>query len=222
MANSAADKRASASADDDERTIDAMPTKELFIDMLTRDIALIPAIIDLVDNSADGAKNAKAEGSLKGYWARVAISADQFSASDNCGGISVETARRYAFRFGRASGAPSVKHSVGQFGVGMKRAIFKMGRKFRIESTTTTSYFVVEVDVDAWAKNPKWEFEFTELDEKSKHPANDTGTTVTVTRLHPDVAEKFSLETFETELRNELQSRLQDPISRGLATTLNT
>jgi hypothetical protein len=34
--------------------INAMPTKELFIDMLTQDISLIPAIVDLVDNAADG------------------------------------------------------------------------------------------------------------------------------------------------------------------------
>ena len=220
----AIDKRVSESPEDEggNMTIDAMPTKELFIDMLTRDIALIPAIIDLVDNSADGAKKVKDEGKLHGYWARVAISTDEFTVSDNCGGISVETARKYAFRFGRPTGAPSVKHSVGQFGVGMKRAVFKMGRKFRIESTTRTSRFVVEVDVDAWANTPKWEFEFAELDERSKYSAEEVGTTVTVTRLHGDVAEKFALDSFKTELRNELQSRLQDPIARGLATTLNT
>src|SRR5262245_22125025 len=206
---------------DEEMIIDAMPTKELFIDMLTRDIALIPAIIDLVDNSADGAKRTKGDGSLKDYWTRVVVSPNEFSVSDNCGGISVEIARKYAFRFGRAQGAPSVKHSVGQFGVGMKRAIFKMGRKFRIESTTTTSRFVVDVDVDIWANEPKWQFEFAELDEETRHAASDTGTIVTVTRLRPDVAEKFSQDSFVTEIRNELQSRLQDPISRGLATTLN-
>ena len=215
------DKRDAQAGDDDEKTIDAMPTKELFIDMLTRDIALIPAIIDLVDNSADGAKKVKGEAKLNAYWARVAISGSEFKVSDNCGGISVETARKYAFRFGRPAGAPSIKHSVGQFGVGMKRAVFKMGRKFRVESTTTTSRFVVEVDVDNWAKKKEWEFEFTELDETTRHAPDRVGTTVTVTRLHPDVAETFALENFKTELRNELQSKLQDPISRGLAMTLN-
>ena len=217
------DGKSSSSFNDSETLpIDAMPTKELFIDMLTRDIALIPAIIDLVDNSADGAKKVEADGNLKGYWARVAISSDQFTVSDNCGGISVDVARKYAFRFGRPAGAPSIKHSVGQFGVGMKRAIFKMGRQFRVESTTATSRFVVEVDVDSWAKDPEWQFKFTELDEKTKHRADEIGTTVTVTRLRSDVAEKFALETFVTELRNELRSRLQDPISRGLATSLNS
>lgn len=222
MAHGADDKHApQASGDDGDWTIDAMPTKELFIDMLTRDIALIPAIIDLVDNSADGAKKATGDDNLEDYWAKVSISGTEFSVADNCGGISVETARKYAFRFGRPTGAPSVKHSVGQFGVGMKRAVFKMGRMFKVESTTRTSRFVVEVDVDEWAKKPKWEFEFSELDETTKHAADQTGTIVTVTKLHPDVAEKFTLESFETELRNELKSRLQDPISRGLATSLN-
>jgi hypothetical protein len=216
------DKRAAQAADEDEPVIDAMPTKELFIDMLTRDIALIPAIIDLVDNSADGAKKISGEESLEGYWSRVAVSPDEFSVSDNCGGISAETARKYAFRFGRPSGAPSVKHSVGQFGVGMKRAIFKLGRQFRVESTTPNSRFVVEVNVDDWAREPKWQFDFADVDEKTKHSPDDVGTTITVSRLRPDVAEKFALETFRTELRNELQSRLQDPISRGLVVSLNT
>ena len=35
----------------------ADPTKDFFIHMLTRDIPLERAIIDLVDNSVDGAKN---------------------------------------------------------------------------------------------------------------------------------------------------------------------
>jgi hypothetical protein len=132
----------------------------------------------------------------------------------------VETARKYAFRFGKAPGAPVVKHSVGQFGVGMKRAIFKMGRKFRVESTTRTSRFVVDVNVDRWALDPKWEFTFDELEEKSKFPDDEMGTIVSVTGLHSDVSDVFSLPTFKTELKNELQIRLQDPISKGLAVTL--
>ena len=86
--------KGSSRSGDSEKTIDAMPTKELFIDMLTRDIALIPAIIDLVDNSADGAKKDNGEGTLNDYWVRVAISPKEFKVSDNCGGISVETAQK--------------------------------------------------------------------------------------------------------------------------------
>jgi hypothetical protein len=216
-------KRAPGSNGDGEQPppIEAMPTKELFIDMLTRDIGLIPAIIDLVDNSGDGAKRVNGDGSLEDFWVRLSISPQELRISDNCGGITIETARKYAFRFGRPPGAPALKHSVGQFGVGMKRAVFKVGRKFRVESTTAESRFVVDVDVNKWAAEPKWEFKFAELDEKTKHGENDIGTIISVTDLHTDVAEEFGLEAFSTELKNELQARLQDPISRGLAVTLN-
>ena len=98
-------------------SINAMPTKELFIDMLTRDIGLIPAIVDLVDNCADGARRLQGDGGFKGLWARIEISKEKFRISDNCGGISIDTARKYAFRFGRPFGSPTVSHSVGQFGV---------------------------------------------------------------------------------------------------------
>ncbi|MFM9965675.1 MAG: ATP-binding protein [Planctomycetaceae bacterium] len=218
-------KKHEGKSDADDRgsefLIEAMPTKELFIDMMTRDIALIPAIIDLVDNSADGARKLKGEGSLNGLWARVTISPEKFVIADNCGGISVDTARNYAFRFGRPPGAPSVKHSVGQFGVGMKRAIFKMGRKFCVESTTASSRFVVDVDVNKWAQLPEWKFHFAELDEVGTYKGDNLGTTISVTSLQSDVAEVFELLSFEIELRSELKAALQDPIARGLAVTLN-
>ena len=204
-----------------ELIIDAMPTKELFIDMLTRDIALSPAILDLADNCADGAKRLHGDGPFKDLWARIEISRNEFRITDNCGGIPVEVARKYAFRFGRPPGAPLVKHSVGQFGVGMKRAIFKMGRKFTIESATGTSRFTVHGDVNKWASEQKWEFEFSNLQEHVPVPRDEQGTTIQVEALHTDVAETFALGSFETELKNTLQSRLQDPIAKGLSITLN-
>ena len=37
-------------------TVDVSPTKRFFVRMLIRDIELVPAIVDLLDNSVDGAK----------------------------------------------------------------------------------------------------------------------------------------------------------------------
>ena len=37
--------------------IEGNPTKTFFIDMITRDISIKDAIIDLLDNSIDGANN---------------------------------------------------------------------------------------------------------------------------------------------------------------------
>jgi Histidine kinase-, DNA gyrase B-, and HSP90-like ATPase len=86
---------------DPEAIVNAFPTKELFIKMLVKDITLIPAIKDLVDNSVDGARRLRPDGNYKGLWIHVQFNAKEFKVSDNCGGIDNDTARKYAFRFGR-------------------------------------------------------------------------------------------------------------------------
>ena len=53
--------------------------------MLTKDIPLIPAIMDLVDNCNDGAKKLRGEKSLKGLSVEINVTPDEFSISDNCG-----------------------------------------------------------------------------------------------------------------------------------------
>ena len=204
-----------------DNTIIAEPTKSLFIDMLTRDIALIPSIVDLVDNSTDGAKSIRGDERYDGLSVRVKVSSDEFHVKDNCGGIPIEVARNYAFRFGRSEEMRPVKHSVGEFGVGMKRAIFKIGRKFKVESATADSRFVVEENVDEWAKKPGWTFEFSEMEENLEIDEGDQGTGITVTCLREDVAESFKQDIFKNELRSELRTRLQYPLSKGLTVTLN-
>src|SRR5689334_19115441 len=97
--------------------IEASPTKDFFISMLVKDIELIPAISDLVDNAVDGAKR-ESQDSFDGYSVRIDLDSQQFRISDNCGGISVEIAQKYAFRFGRPEQMTPTPRSVGQFGVG--------------------------------------------------------------------------------------------------------
>src|SRR5665213_730074 len=100
--------------------IDAAPTKALFVDMLTRDIDIDHAVLDLIDNCIDGARNLRpgANANLAGLEIRISLDADDFTIVDNCGGISPEVARSYAFRFGRPANAPGTPHSIGRFGVG--------------------------------------------------------------------------------------------------------
>jgi hypothetical protein len=81
---------------------------------------------------------------------------NRFEIEDNCGGFDVETARNYAFRFGRPAQAKSTDFSIGQFGVGMKRALFKFGRYFEVHSTTPNQRWSMKVDVDAWEGSPEW------------------------------------------------------------------
>ena len=87
----------------DSLEIDATPTKNFFVEMLTRDIGLEQAVLDLVDNSIDGAKGLKADGDRPFEGRKVALefSKDRFRIVDNCGGFSKEAARTYAFKFGK-------------------------------------------------------------------------------------------------------------------------
>ena len=151
--------------------------------MLVKDIPLVRAIIDLVDNCVDGARSLRKKGSYKGLHVKLKVNSNLFQITDNCGGIDVETARSYAFRFGRPADAPATTHSVGQFGVGMKRALFKLGTIFKVESTAPTSHFLVDINVDNWKKEEEWEFKFKERTEKTKFPEADWGTKISVTKL---------------------------------------
>lgn len=66
--------------------ISAEPTKAFFVDMLTRDIALEQAVLDLVDNSVDGAKALKGDNPLlpfEGRKIQIIFSKERFEIFDN-------------------------------------------------------------------------------------------------------------------------------------------
>ncbi|WP_127508599.1 ATP-binding protein [Paenibacillus humicus] len=210
----------------EELRIKASPTKEFFLYMLTKDILIESAIAELVDNSVDGARaiQEKSESMFKDKTIRIDLNKNQFRIEDNCGGIPVEIARKYAFRFGRPSAIEKQGRTIGHFGVGMKRALFKMGNYFKIESRTIDSYFVVEEDINEWlAKDEEdWDFKFKEVQENYPlKEGEETGTTITVSRLHETVSEKFALENFEKKVKMTLQTDHQISLQNGLVMTLN-
>jgi hypothetical protein len=202
--------------------IEAAPTKDLFISMLVRDIELTPAIVDLVDNAVDGAIRLRGpSGSFDGLWVRLEVSGAQLRISDNCGGIPVDIARAYAFRFGRPSEAPVTAHSVGQFGVGMKRALFKLGNRSLIRSTSSDARFTVNIDVREWQQLPDWTLEFETLEEGLEIPDAERGTEITVTELHKSVAADLRLQQFQSHLQEALRDLQHQSIERGLGISLN-
>ena len=60
---------------------------------------------------------------------------DRFQIEDNCGGITLDDAVNYAFTFGRQEEDQTENFSIGVYGIGMKRAIFKIGNSISITST---------------------------------------------------------------------------------------
>lgn len=201
--------------------IDAEPTKGFFIDMLTRDIALDQAILDLVDNSIDGAKALSANGNgFTDRWVKLNISREEFSIVDNCGGFSKQAARTYAFKFGRPEGTTRTPGSIGQFGVGMKRALFKFGRHFVVRSVTPDESWKVEVSVTDWEHQKGWLFPIENADVPNG-PLEAPGTEIVVTKLRPEVAARFSLKSFENGVVDLIKSKHRQFISDGLTISVN-
>ena len=197
------------------------PTKELFVYILTRDIAHQAAIIELVDNSVDGARRVTSERNrLKGYNVEIEFDQNKFSIVDNCGGIPLDIAREYAFRFGRPKGVNIVPGSIGQFGVGMKRALFSFGKKYIIESATNEDWFRLEIDLKSWMANREsWDFELVEYGENTDN--RPIGTKIEVTELNEDSSRQFGLEYFRIRVENEIREKHGLFIAHGLAVRVN-
>jgi hypothetical protein len=194
--------------------ISAEPTKEFFISMLTRDISLLSALVDLIDNSVDAAL---ASGSYQEKIVELNLNRESFSIKDNCGGISRVAAEEYAFKFGRPITAPNAPHSVGRFGVGMKRALFKMGTDFKIESNHNDGAFEIDVDVQNWMSSPdEWSFTLSE-----KENVVPSGTIILVNNLHRSISEKFEDDVFINTLMASIGKAHYKAINEGLEIKVN-
>ena len=73
-----------------------MPTKDFFVGMLTRDIEINDAILDLLDNCLDGVVRSRSDTNklsdvnfYKGFSSKITITSDTFAIEDNCGGYLV-------------------------------------------------------------------------------------------------------------------------------------
>lgn len=211
-------------SDNQTQPISAEPTKAFFVDMLTRDIALEQAVLDLVDNSVDGAKALKGDGNLpfEGRKIHISFSKEKFEVFDNCGGFDSEAARTYAFRFGSPHGRKErTPHSIGQFGVGMKRALFKFGNHFIVRSATTSDSWAVDVKVPEWEAQSGWTFPWGTYLADDKISTENPGTDIVVTELKPEVASRFSTKLFENAILAMIKSKHRQFIAGGLSITVN-
>ncbi len=207
-----------------EKKVKANPTKEFFVNMLVRDILLKQAIIELIDNSIDGARKIKGNNDFEGLSIEVNFSNQKFSIKDNCGGIPLDVAENYAFRFGRPRSKKAEEaETTGIFGIGMKRALFKLGNFFTIKSKTKTTEFEIELDVEKWVvdDSANWDFEIASYKENMNNDISETGTFIEVTRLHDEIANELATTSFENEVIEHVQRRVGLDIAHGLSIIVN-
>lgn len=202
--------------------IDVQPTKELFIYMLTRDVKLEKAIIDLIDNSIDAAINNAIDGDLNPFNINITINENEFSINDNCGGIDIEIAREYAFKFGRPDTIDKRVGNIGQFGIGMKRTIFKLGKICDIVSQSKSSKFYLKLDIDQWKVDPDdWTLELNTEMLSPPLSLAETYTNIKITNLNKEVSDSFKIQNFINELKLETEEAHAYSLAKGLNISIN-
>lgn len=218
--------------------LNVLPRKDLFIYMVVKDIDINKAVLDLVDNSVDGAKRKRQDGNFEGLIIDITFTQEEFRIEDNCGGIPADRLE-YTFQFGRdeedlhdtATAAIVAQERklglIGRYGLGMKRAIFKLGRKFRVDSSDGKTRFVVDVNVNEWRKKNKkedWTFPVQILSELMLTPGTEEprdGTTITITALLDEVKAQFKREKFIKDLIKDIGQRQEKAMEKGLEITIN-
>lgn len=213
------------------RAVDGSPTKAFFVRMITRDITLEDCILDLIDNSIDGAwqlaggmpADLSAQADLSNYKIDVLASEDTFSITDNCGGIASNEAKEHAFTFGRNNDEYE-DYSIGVYGIGMKRAVFKIGRQIEVTSTHLSDdgnieAFVVPIDVAEWIGRPDpkdWNFGLYATD-----PLPERGVRIVIDDLTPRTRDSFGSPTFIQNLRRMIARDYTLHLRHGIVITLN-
>lgn len=202
----------------------AAPTKRFFVSMLTRDIDLKDAILDLVDNCLDGALRAAGKAAVDYSRHRIDIELDgaRFKIADDCGGIPRKVARDYAFKLGREASddRDGDAETIGMYGIGMKRAIFKMGRNSVVRTFTGEDRFKVPISSD-WLLEPDWK-PLPILNETAEESGLAApGTIIEVSDLHDSVARQFAGEAFVNDLMVDVAEHFTTFLQRGLRVNVN-
>ncbi|QXI48236.1 ATP-binding protein [Pseudomonas anuradhapurensis] len=205
--------------------VNATPAKRFFVEMLTRDIELKDSILDLLDNCIDGVMREQkdeldASQPYKGFEAKITFNKEFFQVKDNCGGIPRGVALERAFRMGRPDRDTDKDiPTVGVYGIGMKRAIFKMGQNAVVTSHASDAVYKVEITPEWLEKDDDWLLPISEIEAVEQEPR---GTTIYVDQLHSGVSRLFSDATgFVADLIRSISAYYGGIILKGFKVYVN-
>jgi hypothetical protein len=164
---------------------------------------------------ADGADLSK-------YSISITASSNRFSIRDNCGGMTLDDAVEHAFSFGRGLQDEHDDYSIGVYGIGMKRAIFKLGTDIRIRSTYQNNgkrqTFAVPIIVAEWLTNdiPPWDFDIVD-----DEPLGENGVEIDIKTLTGGAETSFGSPAFLQNLRRTIARDYSLHLNRGLKIFVN-
>lgn len=189
----------------------ARVAKRFFIDFITRDITLEDSLLDLIDNAIDSlirvrrldiSANLLQPPQSKIDIAKlptidVNITTDEISVVDHSGGIPIELAKNEVFNFGKQE--PSHTGTLGVYGIGLKRALFKLGEEIELRSQTTSDGFSIHLNVPKWkADADNWQIPMKK--EAAAQSAAKAGTTIRISKLRSDIQMRIGDGTLASKL----------------------
>ena len=142
------------------------------------------------------------------------LSNDSITILDNAPGISSPTASKHVFKFGRSQDQERQTDRLSVYGLGLKRAFFKLGNRVKIASDHVEGGFELDLDVSEWARtsnNGGWTFELL-----AREPVTSAycGTRIEISELYTETQNRMSDGLFP--------GRLRDAVAKTYAYFLST
>lgn len=179
-----------------------------FLDILGRDISTQACIYDLIDNSIDAAKRHKNQNdNYSGYEILISVQDDKLTVTDNCGGFSEDELTSRAFVTGRQS---NHHLGLGKYGVGMKRAIAKIGKRFNLSTDNGNSSYKLTATVDQLSSS-------SSTIEARLETSSNIETKIEIFELEHDVVCEFRDSSWNAQLLNEIGTRYSLFLNQGLS-----
>jgi Histidine kinase-, DNA gyrase B-, and HSP90-like ATPase len=204
-------------------SVDTRPTKTVVVSSLTRDASVEACIFDLIDNSIDAARDSliamqgvevpAIPSSYSGFKISLQLSGQKFVISDNCGGISKDNLAKMVLRFGETS---SHELGIGVFGVGLNRALFKLGSTSTLKTDTGTQRAELTLDVPTYLASDDWDLPALEM-----VSTGNPGTEIQISGLSAAISKDFADSEWVSKIKREIGIRYGQFILKGLTITLN-
>lgn len=192
--------------------------------VLTKDITALESIFELIDNAVDAARDRLlAVSNLEcdkyglpsrydGYKVDIRLRANSVVFADNCAGIPRSVLMDRAFVIGAMS---NHAYGIGRFGIGLKRALFRLGTQYRLY-TDTGDFRAVMSFRDAHLKGSD-----LDLFARQRASLGNPMTVIRISQLRDRVRHEFDAEAWRAALPTVLSKRYGRYVAKGLKISVN-
>lgn len=185
---------------------------------LTQDISSLEAIYDLIDNSIDAARRDIFRSKIAildeygmpsdytGFQIDITVNEKEIKIKDNCSGFSAKDLETRAFFIGSPS---SHDYGIGQYGIGLKRALLKMGDEYTFLTDNGTER------ISAHLTNNDLTSENT-ITPKIEPSEGDTKSYFAITKLKDAILPDITAEIWYENAYRGIQQRYTIYLEKGL------